>query len=122
MERRHVIEGSARVILVSIGEFPAPLLDKLSRRTKIPLGPALVDPAVDYNGARGQYDSTKLVAELKDRYHGRVIGAAACDLFVPVLTFVFGEAEMLGRVYGLPPDPAVLEAREVRELWHEVGK
>lgn len=121
------------MILVPIGEFPAPLLDKLSRRTKIPLGPALVDPAVAWNGARGQYDSTRLVAELKDRYKGRVIGAAAYDLFVPVLTFVFGEAEMPGRAgvfsihrlreefYGLPPNPALLEARAVRELWHEVG-
>ncbi len=121
------------MILVPIGDFPSQVLQNLSRRTAIPLGPARVDPAVAWNPMRGQYDSTRLISELKTRYDGTVIGATMCDLFIPVLTFVFGEAEMPGRAavfsihrlreefYGLPPDFERLEKRALRELRHEVG-
>jgi len=55
------------------------------------------------------------------------------DLFIPVLTFVFGEAQLGGRAavvstfrlrseaYGLPPDPELLLARLTREVLHELG-
>ena len=121
------------MILVAVGEFPPPLLERLSRRTRLPLGPARVDPAVAFDTARAQCDSTRLLAELKARYEGEVVGAASLDLYIPVLTYVFGEAEMPGRAalfsihrlreefYGLPPDQALLEERALRELWHEVG-
>jgi archaemetzincin len=121
------------VILVPIGEFPAGLLERLSRRAEIPIGPARVDPSVAWNAARGQYDSTRLVNELKARYDQPVIGATCHDLFIPVMTFVFGAAEMSGRAavfsihrlrdefYGLPPNEAMLELRAYRELCHEAG-
>ncbi|HPQ16158.1 MAG TPA: archaemetzincin [Bryobacteraceae bacterium] len=121
------------MILVPVGEFPEWLLARLSRRTRIPLGPPRVDPAVAWNPGRGQYDSNRLLAELKAHYDGVVIGATACDLFIPVLTFVFGEAEMRGRAaifsihrlreefYGLPENARLLESRALRELLHELG-
>ena len=98
---------NSRAILVPVGDFPEDLLEELSRRTQIPAGPALADPVVAWNPARSQYDSTRLLLELKARYEGTVIGATACDLFIPVLTFVFGEAEMPGRAATfLDPPPA----------------
>ena len=63
----------------------------------------------------------------------RVLGVAGVDLFIPVLTYVFGEAQLDGRaavvstfrldneLYGLPPDPALLYARLVKEAIHELG-
>ena len=63
----------------------------------------------------------------------RVLGVASTDLFIPILTFVFGEAELSGqsavfstarldpRFYGLPPDPALLHERSVKEARHELG-
>ena len=121
------------MILVAVGEFPQTLLERLSRRTRIPLGESHVNPDAALDAVRGQYDSTRLLAELKVRYEGEVVGAAGCDLYIPVLTYVFGEAEMPGRAaifsihrlreefYGLAPDEALLEERAVRELWHEIG-
>ena len=121
------------MILAPIGDFPSELLDRLSLRTGIPIGPAQVDPALAWNALRSQYESTRLLAELKALYDGEVIGATACDLFIPVLTFVFGEAEMPGRAalfsihrlrqefYGLPGDAELLENRALRELRHEMG-
>ncbi len=96
--------------------------------------PERLDPAFALNPTRQQYDSTKLLAELKARFGAaRVMGATECDLFIPVLTFVFGEAEMPGRAgifsihrlreefYGLPANGSLLAARALRELRHEYG-
>ena len=117
-----------------IGDFPRDLLYEISYRARIPIEAGRFDPAFALNTARGQYDSTRLLVALRSRFsQPMVIGAAACDLFIPVLTFVFGEAEMPGRAaifsihrlreefYGLPPDRALLTARAQRELWHEAG-
>lgn len=116
-----------------VGEFPRVLLERLARRTGIPLLDGRLDPALAWDPARAQYDSTRLLAALKAHYDGEIVGATAHDLFIPVLTYVFGEAEMPGRAaifsihrlreefYGLPPDERLLEERAVRELWHEVG-
>ena len=123
----------AIVILAPIGDFPEELLENLSRRTSIPVAVPRLDPAIAWSPIRSQYDSTKLLRELKARYEGEVLGATACDLFIPVLTFVFGEAEMPGRAalfsihrlreefYGLPGNAALLESRALRELRHEMG-
>jgi archaemetzincin len=120
--------------LVAVGDFPRDLLDEISRRARMPVAAAVLDPARAFNSARGQYDSTRLLAGLKGlRPEGLVIGAATCDLYVPVLTFVFGEAEMPGRAaifsihrlreefYGLPSNRSLLIDRALRELWHEAG-
>ena len=121
------------MILVPVGKFPEQLLERLSRRTGIPLGPGLADISAAWNATRRQYDSTRLIAELKSHYHGRVMGAAACDLYVPVLTFVFGEAQLDGNCavvstarlsdeyYGLPANPARMHERLVKEAAHELG-
>jgi archaemetzincin len=63
----------------------------------------------------------------------RILGVTEMDLFVPVLTFVFGEAQLDGRCavislqrlreefYGLPANPALLRERAVKEAVHELG-
>jgi archaemetzincin len=63
----------------------------------------------------------------------RVLGVTGCDLYVPVLTFVFGEAQLDGscalistarlsdEFYGLPPREDLLRERVVKEAAHELG-
>jgi archaemetzincin len=55
------------------------------------------------------------------------------DLYVPVLTFVFGEAQLNGKAaivsahrlypefYGLPPNEDLFLARLIKEMNHELG-
>ena len=62
-----------------------------------------------------------------------MLGVTALDLYVPVLTFVFGEAQVGGcaslvsmhrltnRFYGLPADDGLLFDRLVKEAMHEIG-
>jgi len=63
----------------------------------------------------------------------RILGVTAWDLYVPVLTFVFGEAQLDGNCavvstarlgeefYGLPPRADVLRDRLLKEAVHELG-
>jgi archaemetzincin len=63
----------------------------------------------------------------------KLLAVTARDLFIPVLTFVYGQAQLGGRVglislarlrqefYGLPADRDVLVHRAVKEALHEAG-
>lgn len=98
--------------------------------------PPWFDPEDAYDPSRGQYLSTRLLALLDDgpgRRFPRVLGVTGADLFVPVLTYVFGEAQLHGRAavvsiqrlrpeaYGLPADPERLARRLTVEAAHELG-
>ena len=90
-----------------------------------------------FDAVRGQYHSTAILQHLQPYAAGlkevRLLGVTGLDLFVPVLTFVFGEAQLEGRCalislhrlheefYGLPPDNRLLEERALKEAVHELG-
>ncbi|MGP8248058.1 MAG: archaemetzincin family Zn-dependent metalloprotease [Bryobacteraceae bacterium] len=84
---------------------------------------------------RGQFYSTAILDQLERTTDSgaRVLGVGSCDLYVPVLTFVFGEARLDGNCavvstarlaeefYGLPASPALLRQRLIKEAVHELG-
>jgi len=87
-----------------------------------------------FNARRKQYYSTSILKTLRETYHAeKVLGIIDKDLFVPDLNFVFGEADIHGRVavisitrlrqefYGLPHDENVFFDRVVKEAVHELG-
>jgi len=93
-------------------------------------------PPQAFNAGRQQYYSTEILACMTSRAApatGRVLGITTADLYIPILTFVFGEAQLEGRCavvsthrlrqefYGLPPDPALLSRRLLKEAVHELG-
>lgn len=87
------------------------------------------------DGARRQYHSTAILRRLQDLAANgcRLLGVAAADLYVPVLTFVFGEAQLPGQsavisahrlreeFYGLPPNEKLLRERLTKAALHELG-
>jgi archaemetzincin len=94
----------------------------------------IVEAAYDYS--RAQYNSTELLRKLLQLESGspsKVLGITSVDLFVPILTYVFGEAQLDGAasvmstyrlddlVYGLPPDRVKLFERSLKEAVHELG-
>lgn len=94
------------------------------------------DPEIAYDQSRGQYNSRILLGLLlKERRPGddRVLGVTQVDLFIPVLTYVFGEAQLGGvaalvssfrldsALYGLPPSADLLARRLAKEAVHELG-
>jgi archaemetzincin len=84
---------------------------------------------------RCQYDSTAILQRMERTCDpdARVLGVAACDLYVPVFSFVFGEAQLDGNCavvstarlrqefYGLPGSDELLRQRLVKEAVHELG-
>lgn len=130
------------VALVPIGAGAGGLLDGVragvgaALRRPVVIAAEGLDAEGFYDADRGQYWSTPMLRALTrlcPRGSDRVLGVADIDLFVPVLTFVFGEALLDGaaavvsahrlnpEVYGLPPDPQRLGARVVKEAVHELG-
>ncbi len=80
---------------------------------------------------RQQHSSARILEWLlRARPEGRVLGVTDVDLFIPVLTFVFGEAQLGGRAAvvstarlaeGAPRDPRVRVERLAKEAVHELG-
>ena len=95
-----------------------------------------IDVATAYDARRQQYSSTRLLELMLaalPQPDAKLVAITEVDLFVPVLTFVFGEAQLGGSVaiasshrlcntfYGMPPDRFLLMDRLVKEVVHELG-
>jgi len=95
-------------------------------------------PAIEFafDAGRGQYGSIQ-VLEMLNRFCPadalKLLAVIERDLFIPVLTFVFGQAQLGGRVgvvslarlrqefYALSPHEAILLERAQKEALHETG-
>ncbi len=108
----------------SVFEVPARIMDTNER------------PAGAFDPARGQYSSTKILRwVLRDVPVDarKVVAITDGDLFIPVLTFVFGEAQLGGQgavvstarlrldLSGLPSPAPLFRARLSKECLHELG-
>jgi archaemetzincin len=95
-----------------------------------------IDAAVALDASRQQYNSTTLLAELLGVLptpEAKILGLTSVDLFIPVLTYVFGEAQLDGNaalasshrlrneLYGLPEAPGKAMERFEKECLHELG-
>jgi archaemetzincin len=89
-----------------------------------------------FDPVRRQYNSIGLLSkllELNGNKECKVLGVTDVDLFIPVLTFVFGQAQLGGQVavislhrlrpefYGLPGDAKLFYSRCEKEANHELG-
>ena len=98
--------------------------------------PPLAEPAAALDPARGQWASAEFLRLLLRSVppgSKRLLGVTKRDLFVPVLSFVFGQAQLGGTVavvslarldqtfHGLPTDPPLTAARALKEAVHELG-
>jgi archaemetzincin len=95
-----------------------------------------LDLAPSYVSDRQQYHATLILAALLRHLpdaDAKLVGVTNVDLFIPVLTFVFGQSQLNGAgavvstrrlhpdFYGLPPDDEQLAHRAVKETVHELG-
>jgi archaemetzincin len=132
------------IVLEWIGEgaLDARLLDRAREEVEIAFGlPTYVrtvhaPPADTLDARRRQRSSTKILRWILERVPSgplRVVGITDADLFIPVLTFVLGEARLGGRVavvstarLGESPVPRPARAglcarRLAKECLHELG-
>lgn len=93
-------------------------------------------PSHAFDSKRTQYSSTELlkkIVEVAPNDALKILGVIDVDLFIPVLTFVFGQAQLSGRAsiislhrlrqeyYGLPANDSLLMERAIKEAVHEIG-
>jgi archaemetzincin len=98
--------------------------------------PSLAIPEGSYDAARRQYQSVevmKALAQTAPSDTARLLGVTEVDLAIPMLTFLFGQAQLEGRVavvslcrlrqefYGLPANDSLLRERTIKEMLHELG-
>ncbi len=94
------------------------------------------DPAYAFNPERNQYSSAVILREMlkqKPADAECIFGVTNYDLFIPMLSFVFGLAQVSGSAavislarlrqeyYHLPANDALLRSRSVKETIHELG-
>ena len=85
---------------------------------------------------RNQVNSTRILSQLLRRVPGKahkILGTTELDLYIRVLTYVFGEAQLEGKaavistyrlrdeLYGLPKNQQKLKDRLQKEAIHELG-
>jgi archaemetzincin len=131
-----------RLDVIAVGEVDGDLVKVVGRRVAEVLGlevvyrPPLPAPDHAWDQERRQHASTAILRAVLDAAGGgadRVLAIADVDLFIPMLTFVFGQAQLEGpaalisvtrlrqEYYGLPPNRAVFLERACREALHELG-
>jgi len=97
---------------------------------------ALPIPQRAFDEKRGQYQSVeimKMLSQVIPRDASRILGVTDVDLSIPMLSFLFGQAQFDGPVavvslcrlhqefYGLPRQENLLRERTVKEVLHELG-
>lgn len=131
-----------RIKLIAIGVVDRELLDYLALVLPARFGMdctllrSAFEAQAAYDPNRRQYHSTQMLAKLRESDTGdgsRILGITEVDLFIPIFTFVFGEAQVGGCValvsthrlsqqfYGLPEDRQLLFTRAEKEATHELG-
>jgi archaemetzincin len=96
----------------------------------------LPPPEFAHDPKRRQYNSHLLLGDAAARIPpgaDRLLGVTEADLFIPMLSFVFGQAQVGGRAavvsvarlkqefYGLDANPSLTCRRTVKEGVHEIG-
>jgi archaemetzincin len=130
------------VSLISVGEVARGHLESLAEGLALRMRVASsihadgLDPAFAFNPLRGQFHSTEILKWLTQHAtaeNWRVLGVSELDLYIPILTYVFGEAQLRGRCavvslyrlrqefYGMPSDPQLVSERLLKESLHELG-
>src|ERR1700686_2235175 len=130
------------VYLLPVGKVDITLLREL--RAAIPGGldldceilPYVLDPTPSYHAERQQYHSSEILRRMQGLVRPqdwRVLAIADVDLYIPILKYVFGEAQMGGpcalvstyrlrqEFYGLDRNDALLSQRLLKESVHELG-
>ncbi|MBL7075448.1 archaemetzincin family Zn-dependent metalloprotease [candidate division KSB1 bacterium] len=130
------------IYVISIGEIEQTILDFLSRRIELRFNcPSIILESIEkphyaFDNKRNQFFSSRILKELihiipLDAL--KILGITWVDLYIPVLTFVFGQAQLGGKAalislhrlspkyYGSTANNSLLLERAAKEIVHELG-
>jgi archaemetzincin len=130
------------ITLISYGHFEKEFLERLAESVQHEYNYAVniegshIELSGFYDPARKQYDGNKLLKDIDLKFTTesiKIVGLFRVDLFIPILTFIYGQAFLNGRTaiaslfrlnnerYGMPGDEKLLLDRFTKEVIHELG-
>lgn len=130
------------ITLISFGYFEKGLLEMVVNDVEhefslpVKIQDGHLDLSEFYDSARRQYDGNKLIKEIDFRFASdtvKILGIFNVDLFIPILTYIFGQAFLNGRAgiasiyrlnnerYGIKADKKIFVDRIRKEVIHELG-
>ena len=129
------------VHLLPVGNVDMSLLESVSRSIPecLPVRCEILPPPLDagaaYHAERQQFHSSEILKRMQTlaTRSWRLLAIADVDLYIPILTYVFGEAQIAGpcavvsafrlrqEFYGLDRNEDLLRERLLKECVHELG-
>lgn len=134
--------GAQGILLISQGHFEKNFLERIAKdveqefQISVDLDESHIDLSEFYDPMRRQYDGNGLLKKIDTLYPSqsvKKIGLFRVDLFIPILTYIFGQATFRGSTgiasmyrlrneqYGMKKDEALLLDRFSKEVIHELG-
>jgi archaemetzincin len=136
------LNESQYITLVSFGYFEKDFLEKIAVSVRqeflfsVNIKEGRIDLSEFYDPGRRQYDGIKLLKEvdtLSSPGSVKTLGLFNVDLFIPILTYIFGQAYLKGRtgivssyrlrneLYGMRQNEQLLQERFKKVCLHELG-
>ena len=130
------------ITLISFGYFDEHYLANLAESvnqeflSQVTFKEGHLDLSEFYDPTRRQYNGTRLLKEIEDKFSSdssKTLGLFNVDLFIPILTYIFGQAFLNGRSgiaslyrlsnerYGMSTDDNIVSERFKKEVIHELG-
>ena len=134
--------SASTITILTFGRFEREFLEKISEvvmhelNCMVTIKEAHLDISEFYDAGRRQYNGDKLlkvVNTMNGQGESKTIGLFNVDLFIPILTYIFGQAQLKGKTaiasqyrlsnerYGMPADEDLLLQRFTKEVIHELG-
>lgn len=128
--------------LISFGGFDSIFLNRIKESVKkefhsnIKIMDGHLDLTDYYDPARRQYNADKILMKMDALFainDTKIMGLFNVDMFIPIFTYIFGQAYLNGRSgiasvyrltnerYGIKPDNDLLIERFSKEIIHELG-
>jgi len=127
--------------IASVGSINDEIMQMIARHVKEMFGleveiyTQLPEPDYALDVKRNQYSSTVILRNIAPfaANSEKFLGITEVDLFIPMMTFVYGQAQLSGKVavvsmarlkpefYGMPPDKDLMVRRIRKEVSHELG-
>jgi len=136
------LNGSQNITLISFGFFEQEFLEKIANAIQqeylhsVSIIQGRIDISEFYEPGRRQYDGTKLLRAvdlLSPPDSVKTLGLFNVDLFIPILTYIFGQSYLKGRsgiastyrlkneLYGMKQSEDILRDRIRKVCIHELG-
>lgn len=132
----------ANIYILPVETVPEPWIEELEKSIRKTFGysskllRAQISLEKTFDLKRSQYNSSQILLQVISSPPAdavKMLCIVDVDLFIPILTFVFGEAQLRGtgsvvslhrlnnKFYGLPYDEKLLTRRLIKEAIHELG-